>query len=1066
MKVFEISLFPHKCPRIVVKILGVEIEALADTGAAISIMNSVDLINKLGIQIHKINLNVKTADGTAHECLGAAQVPYTYGEITHVVPTVIVSGISQPLILGMNFLDKFGFELRTPHEIIPLTTARIPTVELSFVEDYFALNTNAIVFALEPVETEYRESTLNTEEEDRSLEIPTFDHPKTSLGGPDDILTEHHLSPNQRRDLFDAVKLLPRTEEGSFGKTTILEHKIELIPDVFQRRKFPMYKFSPTVEREVNQEVERMKNLGVIEECDGPIDFLNPILPVKKSNGNWRICLDSRRLNQVTKRDDFPFPSMTNILHRIKKSKFFSIIDLSESYYQVPLEESSKGKTAFRTNNGLYRFSVMPFGLSNAPATMARLMKKVLGHDLEPYVYVYLDDTIIATEDFNSHLQLIKIVAERFRKAGLTINVQKSNFCQTKIKYLGYIVSDQGLSVDPAKITPIIDYPTPKSVKDVRRLLGLAGFYQKFIPQYSGITTPITDLLKKGKKILWTDEAETAFTKLKSALISAPILANPDFSLPFIIETDSSDQAIGAVLTQNQNGERKCLAYFSKKLSSTQRRYSATERECLAVLLSIENFRHFVEGTHFIIQTDAMSLTFLQSMSIESKSPRIARWALKLSKYDVTFQYKKGTDNISADFLSRGVNQISMNVPDSYITGLRDQIMKHPDRYKDFKVVDDKIYKYITNSTGLEDSGFKWKLVVPSSQRRGVMAEIHQEAHLGFVKTLGKIRERFYWPKMSADIKRFCTTCEVCKESKTDNVNTRPVCGKRKLCSRPWEMISLDFLGPYPRSKKGNVWCLVVTDFYSKFIMVQCMRTATSQAVCTFLENMVFSVFGVPSILISDNATVFTSNTFENLLKTYQVTHWNLAVYHPGPNPTERVNRVIVTAIRCCLNQKSSHKEWDEDIHKIAMAIRTSVHDSTGFTPYFLNFGRNMISCGQEYENLLESVENSSGLSVSFLDDQKKLFEIVQQNLKSAYNKYSHSYNLRSNERRQFQEGEIVYKKNVHHSDKNRNFVGKFGNKYTKAKIIRKLGPNTFILEDCAGNRIPGSYHASFLKKS
>ena len=180
-------------------------------------------------------------------------------------------------------------------------------------------------------------------------------------------------------------------------------------------------------------------------------------------------------------------------------------------------------------------------------------------------------------------------------------------FCQRKIKYLGYIITEDGLSIDPEKIKAVLDYPIPKSVKDIRRLLGIAGFYQKFINQYSDITAPISDLLKKGKKVLWTEDANCAFLKLKSALVTAPILANPDFEMPFIIETDSSDQAIGAVLTQIQKGERKCLAYYSKKLSSTQRRYSATERECLAVLLSIENFRHFVEGTRFVVQTDAMS---------------------------------------------------------------------------------------------------------------------------------------------------------------------------------------------------------------------------------------------------------------------------------------------------------------------------------------------------------------------------------------------------------------------------------------------------------------------------
>lgn len=262
--------------------------------------------------------------------------------------------------------------------------------------------------------------------------------------------------------------------------------------------------------------------------------------------------------------------------------------------------------------------------------------------------------------------------------------------------------------MDISNIQPVLDYSTPKTVKDIRRLLGLAGFYQKFIKNYSEITTLIIDLLKKDqKKFVLTEDAEIALGKLKSVLVSAPVLANPDFQISFIIETDSSDLAIGAVLVQVQQDERKSIAYFSKKLSSTQKRYSATERECLAVLLNIEHFKHFVEGSQFIVQTDAISLTFLQSMSIESKSPRIARWALKLAKYDILLQYKKGSENIPADALSRSVFQIDYPLPDPYISQLKNMVEKYPNRYTEFKVVDGKLFKFVTNSTLGEDPTYR-----------------------------------------------------------------------------------------------------------------------------------------------------------------------------------------------------------------------------------------------------------------------------------------------------------------------------------------------------------------------
>lgn len=453
-------------------------------------------------------------------------------------------------------------------------------------------------------------------------------------------------------------------------------------------------------------------------------------------------------------------------------------------------------------------------------------------------------------------------------------------------------------------------------------------------------------------------------------------------------------------------------------------------------------------------------------MSIESKSPRIARWALKLSKYDVDFQYKKGTENISADALSRSVYSVSCSLTDPYIEGLKQQIKLQPERYQDFKLIDGKVYKYVTNSTLPEDPSFRWKEVLPLTDRRIVISEVHNAAHLGFLKTLEKVRERYYWPKMASEIKRFCHSCLVCKESKVPNTNVRPPCGKQKLCSRPWEVISIDFLGPYPKSRKGNVWILVVCDFFSKFVIVQCMKAATAQGVCLVMENLVFNLFGAPAVCITDNAKVFQGELFRKLLEKFGVTQWNLAVYHPSPNPAERVNRVIVTALRCALNRQADHRNWDESVQQIAAAIRTSVHESTGFSPYFINFGRNMISLGTEYDHLRELDPIADHEQSYPREDTKRLYELVRQNLHDAYQRYSKPYNLRSNEKHIFQAGDIVYKRNVHLSDKAKHFVGKFGTKYTRARIQSVVGTNTYILESEDGQRIPGIFHGSFLKKS
>lgn len=1070
-QVYSINLRIRRCPHLTVSILETEVVGLADTGASVSIIGSMDLISRFGFEILPCKLKVLTADRTPYTCKGYVNVPYRYNKTTKLIPTLVVPEIAKPLILGVDFLEAFNFQLVSlaePRESKEESwTVAHGEGNLLYAEDYFSNEPDRVCLHLLPIEG-------NTENParpdptytDESLEIPTIETTSNPLADPNDLKTEHQLTPGQRQVLFQVVQQLPVVENGKLGKTGLVKHAIDLIPGATPK-KIPCYKWSPAVESVIDTEIERLLQLDVIEPCKEAPDFINPLLPIKKPNGKWRICLDCRRLNSMTKRDEFPIPNMVQILQRIKKARYFSVIDLTESYYQVQLEENAKSKTAFRTNKNLYRFKVMPFGLTNAPATMTRLMAQVLGHDLEPYVYVYLDDIIITSETFEEHIRLLKCVALRLTTANLTINLAKSKFCQKNIKYLGYVLSEEGLSTDVAKIKPILDYPVPRTVKEVRRVLGLAGFYQKFIKNFSEITTPITNLLKKGrKKFEWTPEADSALQKLKEALVSTPVLANPDFAKPFIIETDSSDLAVGSVLVQVQEGERRCIAYYSKKLSHTQKKYSATERECLAVLLSIENFRHFIEGTRFIVQTDAISLTFLRTMSIESKSPRISRWALKLSKYDVEYQYQRGSHNIPADALSRSLHTIQVKSQDSYLEGLKKQIEREPDRYPDFKIVNEEVFKFVTNSTLVEDSTFRWKKVIPQEDRDKIIAAVHNEAHLGFLKTLTKIRERFYWPKMATDIKRFVQKCGICKESKTPNANMQPVCGKPKLCQRPWEIISMDFLGPYPRSRKGNVWLLVICDYFSKFVVVQCLKTATAPGVCTVLKNLIFNLFGVPSVCITDNAKVFLSGLFQKTLKDYGVTHWNLAVYHPAPNPTERVNRVLVTAIRCALNKKSDHRDWDDSVHEIAREIRTNVHESTGYTPYFVNFGRNMVSSGAEYDHLRELSDGKEIGAVEIDERTTQLYKEVRENLQRAYQRYSRSYNLRANVKHTFAQGDWVYKKNIHHSDKDKGFVGKFGQKYSKARIRDVLGTNTYVLEDSEGHRISGTFHGSFLKKA
>lgn len=600
-------------------------------------------------------------------------------------------------------------------------------------------------------------------------------------------------------------------------------------------------------------------------------------------------------------------------------------------------------------------------------------------------------------------------------------------------------------------------------MKDVRRLLGLAGFYQRFIQNYSRITVPITDLLKKSKKkFVWTEEAEEAFSELKSVLTSAPVLANPDFSRPFTIESDASDTAVGAALVQDYEGDTRVVAYFSKKLSRTQRAYSSVEKECLGVLLAIENFRHYVEGSRFRVVTDARSLLWLFTIGVESGNSKLLRWALKIQSYDIQLEYRKGANNITADCLSRSIDVLEISVEDEYDEMITN-ITNHPAKFPCHRVTDGVIYRYVTGPK-TDDPRFRWKIVPREQDRATIIAREHDTAHFGTEKTLSSLKKRYTWPGMGKQVKEFCRLCVKCQTSKAPNLNSTPPMGSQKeFVEHPWQFITLDFVGPLPVSGRGRHTCLlVITDVFSKFVLVQPFREAKASSVIEFLKNMVFLLFGVPEVVLTDNGTQFTSKLFRQLLEEFNVTHWLTPAYHPQVNNTERVNRVITTAIRATLKQ---HKNWADNLQEIACAIRNAVHDSTKHTPYFVVFGREMVSDGQEYRRMRDLPVAEEKPDGEEQKRRKKLFADIKNQLAKAYERHKKTYNLRSNANcPTYTAGETVLKRNFELSDKAKGFSAKLAPKYEPAVVRKVVGKHCYELEDQTGKRL-GVFYGNHLKK-
>ncbi|CAK1578608.1 unnamed protein product [Parnassius mnemosyne] len=828
-----------------------------------------------------------------------------------------------------------------------------------------------------------------------------------------------------------------------------------------------------------------MLRWNVIEQCESP--WLSPVLITPKKNGEWHFCVDSRKLNSVTRRDAYSLPLISEILDNLRNAKYLSSIDIAKAFWEIPLNPADKDKTAFYVpGRGMFRFKVMPFGLSNSPATLQRLMDMLFTPEFENKVFCYLDDIVIISETFDEHISLLMKVHEKLSYANLTINFEKSQFFRKELKYLGFLVDEYGLRADPDKIKAILEYPVPTCRKEVRRFIGTCSWFRRFIPNFSTIASPLNQLTCSGKnapKFLWNSQAAAAFQKLKEALVTAPVLACPNFELPFSVHCDASNYGIGAMLTQHQDDKEVVIAYMSKALNKNQQNYSTTERETLAVITALEHWRCYLDnGKEFTIYTDHAALKWFQNLS--NPSGRLARWTLRLSCFNFVLKHKKGKDNVVPDLLSRHKNQERPDTREISPQGVHpitieeppDRKLEHynkiflgcsnnPDSYPNYTIRDNKLYRCIHSPDRLNDD-FIWK-EVPLPQDRHAIIEVNHgspsELHLGIFKTFKKISLKYYWPGMFKDIANLISTCETCLTYKHPNHSPYGLMGKPKLCSRPFQTISLDLMGPLPMTRRRNQYILVINCNFTKFTMIFPLKRATSANIINVLENSVFLVHGIPQTIIMDNAVQFQSREFHSFLNSYNVPFiFHTALYCPQVNPTEKFNSTIITALASLVGD--DHRSWDNHLTKIQYAMNSATNVATGFTPNFLVFGRETIPCGSFYtptQNLEELIFMPRDIYASNAGLLSSIFHKVQTKLYIAHAKNSARYDLRR-AFKEFNVGDTVWRKNHVLSNAGAYFNAKLAPKFIKCKVIAKLSPLVYVLEDPNGVR--GKWHIKDVK--
>lgn len=961
------------------------------------------------------------AGGQSLKTIGFIYLPVTFEGQFHIIKAYVVPEIETSIILGVDFWRAFRI---CPNYIGSITMSNASLAEIK-------------VSSGEPFINSY-----------------------------DNLLESQKVIADNLIAQFRSIS----TEEKGLGRTNLICHRINTGDAQPIRQRY--YRMSPEKQRILIEQVDEMLSLDVVEPCESA--WSSPVLIVNKKNGQPRFCLDSRKLNAVTKCDAYKLPFVSEILDNLRDAKYLSSIDLSKAFWQLPIAPEDRDKTAFYVpGRGTFRFKTTPFGLMNAPATQQRLVD-LLFSDMESKTFAYLDDVIVISSSFDEHVSRLLRVLEKLRQANLTVNFEKCKFFRSELKYLGYVVDSRGLRTDPDKVEAILNFPTPTNRKELKRFLGTATWYRRFVPNFSTVAGPLNKLTANGKKapsFKWSPEAEAAFNALKECLVSAPVLSCPDYSKPFEVHTDASSYGIGAMLTQSIDGKEHPIAYMSRSFTSPEKNYSITERETLAVLTALEHWRCYLDnGQTFTVFTDHSALKWF--LSLENPTGRLARWGVRLSSFNFTMKHRRGVDNVIPDALSRSfpVNATSLanaNTDDVWYKKIFNGCLTTPLNYPNFTIKNNSLFRLTKNISNQLTSEFDWKEVVPSEFRENIIAENHSEptsGHLGIFKTYRRLSLNYYWPNMHQDVVKFVGSCSVCLSYKAQNHTTLGEMGRPKQCSRPFQMISIDFVGPLPTSRKQNSYILVVMCCFSKFCHIFPVRRANADIVIKILEDSIFLVHGVPQTIFLDNGTQFISSSIDALFKKYKIPNvFFTPKYTPQVNTVERYNKTIVTSLSTFVG--NDHRSWDTSIPKVQFAINNSVNEATGYTPSFLVYGRELVLCGSHY------TDNDLGDEVLFLPRDlyadnlgclRSIFNDVQASLWHAHEKNTAHYNLRRKPA-EFNVGDIVYKRTFVLSNKDKYFSKKLAPKFLKCRIIEKRSPLVYVLEDMSGKNI-GVWHIKDLK--
>ncbi|KAL0551335.1 hypothetical protein IC582_010421 [Cucumis melo] len=745
-----------------------------------------------------------------------------------------------------------------------------------------------------------------------------------------------------------------------------VEFAIELEPGTVPISRAP-YRMAPAKLKELKVQLQELLDKGFIRPSVSP--WGAPVLFVKKKDGSMRLCIDYMELNKVTVKNRYPLPRINDLFDQLQGATVFSKIDLRSGYHQLRIKDEDIPKTAFRSRYGHYEFIVMSFGLTNAPAVFMDLMNRVFREFLDTFVIVFIDDILIYSKTEAEHEEHLRMVLQTLRDNKLYAKFSKCEFWLKQVSFLGHVVSKAGVSLDPAKIEAVTGWTRPSTVSEVRSFLGLAGYYRRFVENFSRIATPLTQLTRKGAPFVWSKACEDSFQTLKQKLVTAPVLTVPDGSGSFVIYSDASKKGLGCVLMQ----QGKVVAYASRQLKSHEQNYPTHDLELAAVVFALKIWRHYLYGEKIQIFTDHKSLKYFFTQ--KELNMRQRRWLELVKDYDCEILYHPGKANVVADALSRKVShsaalitrqapllrdleraEIAVSV--GTVTMQLAQLTVQPTLRQ--RIIDAQSNDpYLVEKHGLAEAGqtaefslssdggllFERRLCVPSDSavKTELLSEAHSSPfsmHPGSTKMYQDLKRVYWWRNMKREVAEFVSKCLVCQQVKAPRQKPAGLLQPLSIPEWKWENVSMDFITGLPRTLRGFTVIWVVVDRLTKsahFVPGKSTYTASKWAQLYMSE--IVRLHGVPVSIVSDRDARFTSKFWKGL-QTAMGTRLDFSTaFHPQTDgQTERLNQVLEDMLRACALEFPG--SWDSHLHLMEFAYNNSYQATIGMAPFEALYGR------------------------------------------------------------------------------------------------------------------------------